>query len=121
MNVKNKLGNISISTESIASIAGYSATNCFGVKGMTIKSVADGLFHMLKKESQSRGVDVIECEDGGIDIKLHVACQFGVNIHEVCKSIIGEVRYNVEQMTGIDVNNVDIYVETIKTEEIGGA
>ena len=120
MNVKSKLGNITISSDVVASIAGFSATKCFGVKGMTLKSVTDGLFHLLKKESQSRGVAVRECEKGGIDIELHVACQYGVNINEVCKSIISEVRYNVEKMTGIDVNNVDIFVESIKTEEVGG-
>lgn len=120
MNVKSKLGNITISTDVVASIAGNSATKCFGVKGMTVKNMTDGIFHLLKKESQSRGVEVIECENGGIDIKLHVACQYGVNINEVCKSIIQEVRYSVEKMTGIDVNTIDIYVESIKTEENGG-
>lgn len=120
MNVKSKLGNITVTLDVVGSIAGYSATKCFGVKGMTAKSMTDGIFQLLKKESLSRGVDVIECENGGIDIKLHVACQYGVNINEVCRSIISEVRYNVEKATGIDVNNVDIYVETIKTEENGG-
>lgn len=120
MNVKNKLGNITIAPDVIASIAGHSATKCFGVKGMTTKSVTDGLFHLLKKDSLSRGVEVFDSENGGINIALHVACQYGVNINEVCKSIISEVRYNVEKMTGIDVNNVDIYVETIKTTEGGG-
>lgn len=120
MNIKSKLGNITISNDVVSGIAGYAATKCFGVKGMTMRSVSDGLYHLLKKESQSRGVAVFECENGGINIELHVACQYGVNIHEVCKSIITEVRYNVESMTGIDVNNVDIYVETIKTADVGG-
>ena len=120
MNVKSKLGNITISTDVVAGIAGFAATKCFGVKGMTVRSVSDGLYHLLKIESQSRGVAVFECENGGIDVELHLACQYGVNIHEVCRSIISEVRYNVEKMTGIDVNNVDIYVETIKTAEVGG-
>ncbi len=120
MNVKSKLGNITVTNEVIAQIAGYAATNCFGVKGMTVKSISDGIIQLLKKESQSKGVSIFEHEHGGIDIILHVACQYGVNIHEVCKSIISEVRYNVEKMTGIDVNNIDIYVETIKTDEVGG-
>lgn len=120
MNVKTKLGNISVDTDVIAQIAGHSATKCFGVKGMTTRSLTDGLFHLLKRESQSKGVAVFEKEQGGIDIELHVACQYGVNIHEVCRSIIGEVRYNVELMTSIDVNNIEIYVETVKTDEVGG-
>lgn len=120
MNVKGTLGEITVSTDVIAQIAGYSTTKCFGVKGMTMRSVSDGLFHLLNRESQSKGVAVFELEKGGIDIELHVACQYGVSIHEVCKSIINEVRYNVENMTGIDVNNIDIFVESIKTDDVGG-
>lgn len=39
-----------------------------------------------------------------------------MNIATVCRSIIGEVRYNVERLTGVDVKNVDIYVESIKAD-----
>ena len=39
-----------------------------------------------------------------------------VHIATVCRSIIGEVRYNVERLTGVDVKNVDIYVESIKAD-----
>ena len=31
-------------------------------------------------------------------------------------SIINEVRYNVEKMTGVDVKNVDIYVDAIRAD-----
>lgn len=120
MNVKSKLGNIVIQNDVISQIAGYSATKCFGVKGMTMRSLTDGFFHLLKKESQSKGVAIFEREQGGIDIELHIACQHGVNIHEVCRNVINEVRYNVELMTNIDVNNIEIYVETVKTDDVGG-
>lgn len=121
MNIKSKFGDINISKDVVAAIAGHYAVNCFGIKGMTTKSVSDGLFHLLKKESQGKGVCIYENENGGgIDIELHIACQYGANINEVCKSIISEVRHNVEKITGIDVNNIDIYVEAIKTEEVGG-
>ena len=42
--------------------------------------------------------------------------EHGVNIATVCRSIIGEVRYHVERLTGVDVKNVDIYVESIKAD-----
>lgn len=116
MTIKTDLGYIDITTEMIAQIAGFAANNCFGVKGMTTRSVTDGLFHLLRLENQSRGVKVIENEDGGVSIDLHIAIENGVNIPALCKSIIGEVRYNVEKQTGIDVKNVDVYVESIKAD-----
>ena len=54
--------------------------------------------------------------DGGVHIDLHIAVEHGVNIATVCRSIIGEVRYHVERLTGVDVKNVDIYVESIKAD-----
>ena len=81
MTIKTDLGYIDITNEVLAGIAGYAASSCFGVKGMTI-----------------------------------IAVEHGVNIATVCRSIIGEVRYNVERLTGVDVKNVDIYVESIKAD-----
>ena len=52
----------------------------------------------------------------GVKIDLHIAVEHGVNIATVCRSIIGEVRYHVERLTGVDVKNVDIYVESIKAD-----
>lgn len=55
--------------------------------------------------------------DGGVNIDLHIAVEHGVNIATVCRSIIGEVRYHVERLTGVDVKNVDIYVESSKADD----
>ncbi len=116
MTIKTDLGHIEIATEVIASIAGHAACECFGVKGMTLRSVTDGLAHLLRRENQGRGVRIIEAADGGINIDLHIAVKHGVNIAEVCRSMIGEVRYHVERLTGIDVKNIDIYVDGIKAD-----
>lgn len=116
MTIKTDLGYIEITNEVLAGIAGYAASGCFGVKGMTLRSVTDGLAHLLRRENQSRGVKVEEAADGGVNIDLHIAVEHGVNIGAVCRSIIGEVRYNVERLTGVDVKNVDVYVESIKAD-----
>ena len=112
MTIKTDLGYIDITNEVLAGIAGYAASSCFGV----IRSMSDGLAHLLGLENQSRGVKVTEAVDGGVNIDLHIAVEHGVNIATVCRSIIGEVRYHVERLTGVDVKNVDIYVESIKAD-----
>ena len=116
MTIKTDLGFINIAPEVLADIAGYAATSCFGVKGMTMRSVSDGIAQLLRRENMSRGVRVTEAEDGGVNIDLHLAVEHGVNIATICRSIINEVRYNVEKMTGIDVKNVDIFVDAISTD-----
>lgn len=116
MTIKTDLGYIEITNDVIASIAGYAANNCFGVKGMTIRNVSDGLAHLLRRENQSKGVKIVENENGGISIDLHIAVENGVNIPALCRAIIGEVRYHVEKGTGIDVSQVDVYVESVRAD-----
>lgn len=116
MIIKTNLGQIELAPEVIAGIAGFVTSGCFGVKGMTVRSVSDGLAHLLRRDSQSRGVRIVDAPDGGVNIDLHIAVEHGVNIATVCRSIIGEVRYHVERLTGVDVKNVDIYVDSIKAD-----
>lgn len=116
MTINNALGSIEISNEVMAAIAGHAASSCFGVKGMTVRSVSDGFAHLLRRENMARGVKISEAIDGGINIDLHIAVEHGINIASACKSIIHEVRYHVERLTSIDVKNIDIYVESIKAD-----
>ena len=55
-------------------------------------------------------------QDGGVVIDLQLAVEVGVIIATVWGSIIGEVRYHVERLTGVDVKNVDVYVESIRAD-----
>lgn len=68
MTIKADLGFINIAPEVLADIAGYAAMSCFGVKGMTIRSVSDGIAHLLRRENMSRGVRITEAEDGGVNL-----------------------------------------------------
>ena len=116
MTIKTDLGYIEITNEVLAGIAGYAASSCFGVKGMTIRSMSDGLAHLLGRDSQSRGVKVTEAPDGGVNIDLHIAVEHGVNIATVCRSIIGEVRYHVERLTGVDVKRSEEHTSELQSQ-----
>ena len=52
----NDKGSVTVSAAVYTDIAGTAAINCFGVKGMAARSVQDGLFHLLRKESVGKGV-----------------------------------------------------------------
>jgi uncharacterized alkaline shock family protein YloU len=104
-------GTITIQHEVFTNLAGFAATNCFGVRGMAMRSMSDGLVHLLKKEAMGRGVLVTFDEDGAMSIALHIIIRHGVNIPALCDSIISEVRYKVEGATGAKVRSVDIFID----------
>ena len=106
----NDKGSVIVSAAVYTEIAGTAATNCFGVKGMAARSVQDGLFHLLRKESAGKGVLVEFHEDNTITIDLHIMGDHGVNLQAVGESIISEVRYVVTKCTGTVVRAVNVYI-----------
>ena len=110
---KNEQGSVNVSTSVYTDIAGTAASNCFGVKGMVARSVSDGLYHLLRKESMSKGVRVDFHEDDTISIDLHIMVDNGVNLSAVGASIISEVRYVVTKCTGTEVRAVNVYIDSM--------
>ena len=109
----NENGSVNVSTSVYVDIAGTAATHCFGVTGMAARSVTDGVYHLLRKESAGKGVHVEFHEDGTISIDLHIMVNHGVNLAAVGASIISEVRYVVTKCTGTEVRDVNVYVGTM--------
>ena len=109
----NEQGSVNVSTNVYSDIAGTAASNCFGVKGMAARSVSDGVYHLLRKESMSKGVRVEFHEDDTISIDLHIIVDNGVNLNAVGASIISEVRYVVAKCTGTEVRAVNVYIDSM--------
>ena len=109
----NEKGSVCVSTGVYTDIAGTAASNCFGVKGMADRSVTDGVYHLLRKESMSKGVRIQFHEDDTISIDLHIMVDNGVNLSAVGASIISEVRYVVTKCTGTEVRAVNVYVDSM--------
>ena len=109
----NENGSVNVSTGVYTDIAGTAASNCFGVKGMAARSVTDGVYHLLRKESMGKGVRVEFHEDNTISIDLHIMVDHGVNLAAVGASIISEVRYVVTKYTGTEVRAVNVYIDSM--------
>ena len=109
----NENGSVCVSTSVYTDIAGTAASNCFGVKGMAARSVTDGVYHLLRKESMSKGVRVEFHEDDTISIELHIMVDNGVSLTAVGASIISEVRYVVTKCTGTEVRAVNVYIDSM--------
>ena len=106
-------GAVVIGSNVYTNIAGVAASNCFGVKGMAVRSMTDGLVHLLRKESMSKGVRVQFHEDDTISIDLHIMVDHGVNLAAVGASIISEVRSVVNKCTGTQVRAVNVYIDSM--------
>lgn len=112
----NDYGYVNIEDNVIATIAGLSAMESYGIVGMASKNATDGFFELLKWDNMSKGVRIYTDKDE-VTIDLHVILEYGMRISVVSENIIEKVKFNVENLTGLKVNKVNIYVQGIRVEK----
>jgi uncharacterized alkaline shock family protein YloU len=107
-----EIGNIKISVDVISTIAGMAASEIEGVNCM-YSSFAGGIAEMLgAKKGTGRGVKV-EMSENSVLIDLYVVVDYGVRIPELAWEIQENVKNNVETMTGMEVEKVNIHIEGV--------
>ena len=107
------MGNVAIGNDVIAHYAGSIAMECFGIVGMAGINVKDGLVKLLKKESMTRGINV-SIRNNKLTINFHVIVAYGVSILAVTDNLISNVKYKLEEFTGIEVAKINIFVEGVR-------
>lgn len=100
-------GKVIFADEVVATIAGLAAVEVQGVASMS-----SGIVEKFGKKSPSRGVKV-EVGEKEAAIDLYVIVEYGVRIPEVAWNIQENVKKAVEMMTGLNVVEVNIYIQGV--------
>lgn len=112
---EEEIGNIKISVEVISTIAGIAASEIEGVHSM-YSSFATGIAEKLgAKKTVGRGVKA-EITENDVLIDLYIVVDYGVRIPELAWEIQESVKNNVETMTGMNVEKVNIHIEGVSFE-----
>lgn len=109
----DKDGNISISTDVIATISAIAAKSIEGVSGM-VNSITGGFAELLGKKNPSKGVKVT-LNGRDVKIDMFVVVEYGVKIPDVAWEIQGKTKNEVEAMTGLNVTAVNVNIEGVNT------
>ncbi|MBR1771155.1 MAG: Asp23/Gls24 family envelope stress response protein [Lachnospiraceae bacterium] len=107
------LGNIVVDNEVIAQYAGSVAVECFGIVGMAGVNVKDGLVRLLKVDSLTRGINV-SIKNNKLILDFHVIVAYGVSILTVSDNLVSNVKYKVEEFTGLEIEKINIFVEGVR-------
>lgn len=109
--------NLIISEDVIGIIAGIAAAEVEGVSGMTL-GLVDGINQILgSNKKYSKGVK-IELNGNNVVIDLYVIVKYGVRIPDVAFSIQNAVKSEVETMTGLNVQSVNINVQGVTFDKV---
>lgn len=113
---ENHLGMIDISQDFIVDLVGGTVTSCFGVAGMAVTGTQKGLLGLFhSKDALDKGVKVRVVGEELI-IDFHIIVLYGTNISAIVKSIMNKVTYCVEEITGLRVAKVNVFIDGMKGE-----
>lgn len=108
-------GSIKIANEVVAIIAGLAATEVDGVAGMS-GGITGGITEMLGMKNLSKGVKV-EVGEKETAVDIFVVVEYGSKISDVANLIQENVRETVENMTGLEVVEVNVHVQGVNIPE----
>lgn len=80
---------------------------------MAAVSMKDGLVKLLKRDSLKHGINVT-IADNKITLDFHVIVAYGVSISAVSDNLISNVKYKVEEFTGLTIEKINILVEGVR-------
>lgn len=109
------VGQVQIADEVIAVIAGLAATEVDGVQQMS-GNINNELVSKLGMKNLSRGVKV-SIDGEQVDVVLNLILKYGVSIPKISREVQEKVKSAIETMTGLTVNEVNIRIAGIQTED----
>lgn len=109
----NEMGKILVDEDVLAKYAGSAAVECFGVVGMASVNMKDGIVKLLMKDNIRHGVNVT-INDNKLYIEMHIIVAYGVSIMTVAENLVDNVKYKVEEFTGMEVGKIVVCVEGVK-------
>ncbi|MCR5704812.1 MAG: Asp23/Gls24 family envelope stress response protein [Eubacterium sp.] len=107
----SELGEVHISDDVLAVISAMAATEVDGVLAMA-GNITSELISKLGMKKLSKGVHV-DVAENTVMVDLSIILKMNVNILAVSKKIQDRVKSTLENMTGMEVANVNVYISSV--------
>ena len=119
--LENHLARIDISNDFFVNLVGGTVMNCYGVAGMATAGATQGVKNYLnnmrfgKRRIPEKGIRVRYNKEKFV-IDLHIIVMYGTNVTAIVKSIINKVKYVIEEVSGLTVARVNVFIDGMKNE-----
>lgn len=104
----DSMGSVKIADDVVAMIAGLAATEVEGVAAMA-GNISNDLLSKMGVKNLAKGVKV-EVLGKRVKAELALVIEYGYNIPVVSQKVQGKVKTTVENMTGLEVSDVDVRI-----------
>lgn len=109
------LGDVKIADEVVAIIAGLAATEVEGVASMA-GNITNELISKLGMKKLSRGVKV-DVLEGVVTVSLALNLKYNYSIVDVTAKVQEKVKSAIENMTGLEVADINIRVAGVEMDD----
>ena len=104
-----KVGEVQIADEVVATIAGLAATEVKGVSATSGNPANEITGKLAGKKNLSKGVKVMVSPDA-VSVDMALTLDYGYGIPETAKQVQEKVKLAIENMTGLQVKEVNIRI-----------
>jgi uncharacterized alkaline shock family protein YloU len=116
-NHSSELGKVEIAPDVIEVIAGLAASEIEGVAFMS-GGIVGGIVEKLGRKNLSKGVKV-ELGENQTVVDVSIVVDYGVRIPEVALEVQENVKTTIQNMTGLDVIEVNVHVVSVQVKQGG--
>ena len=111
----SSIGAVKIADDVVAMIASLATTEIEGVSAMA-GNITNELMSKVGMKNLTKGVKVDVLENN-VTVDLAVTMEYGYNIPATCQKVQQKVKSAIENMTGLEVKDVNIRVSGIKMND----
>jgi len=104
-------GRISIAEDVISSIARIAAEKVDGIAHSSGSS-GGGLMSIFGGEDVAPNIKT-ELSDEDVRVELRISVEYGYPVHEVAQGVQQNVQRDIEELAGVNVANVDVFVKKV--------
>lgn len=107
-------GEVRIADDVVANIAALAAVEVDGVAA-TAGNITKELMNKVGMKTIGKGVRV-EVIESAVSVEIALIMEYGFNIPTTCKSVQERIKAAIENMTGLEVSDVNIRIAGINME-----
>lgn len=109
------VGTVKIADEVVAVIAGLAATEVKGVASLA-GGITNNMVARKGIKTLNKGVRIV-VQDNRVKVDLSLCLDYGYSIPEIGTQVQEKVKSAVENMTGMEVTDVNVHVADIAVEK----
>ncbi len=111
--IENHIGTIRVTKAYLRALIEHTVISCFGVSDLNDSSLLETLRTRLFPGEIQRGIQ-LRSKNNALVIDLHIVTGIGTNVAAITDSIRNKVRYAVEESTGIQPAQINVYIDGIR-------